>query len=151
MGAAAPSLVTVFRFDVVEYQPPMVTVEVDVSAGTYVRALVRDLGEQLETGAHTVELRRLAIGPWNVEDAVPLAGLAGTEPLLPPLALLDGLPVVELDADELVMVRVGRDVARPGASAAEAALTHAGRLVAVGTATSLGWHPTVVLPEAEPA
>jgi hypothetical protein len=85
-----------------------------------------------------------------VADAVPLDRLTGTEALLPPLALLEGLPEVSLDPAEVPLVRVGRDIERPGPTAGEAALTADGRLVAVGRAAATGWHPGVVLPDDSP-
>jgi tRNA pseudouridine55 synthase len=45
----------------------------EVSAGTYVRALARDLGAAVGTGGTLVALRRLRVGPLDVEEAVPLA------------------------------------------------------------------------------
>ncbi|OMH31203.1 hypothetical protein BGP79_09120 [Tersicoccus sp. Bi-70] len=52
-----------------------VDVEVDCSSGTYVRALARDLGAALGTGGHLTRLRRLAVGPFRIEDAVTLEQL----------------------------------------------------------------------------
>lgn len=58
---------------------PVPTVEFDVvvtaSAGTYVRALARDLGRALGTQAHLTELRRTRIGPWDVADAARVSDL----------------------------------------------------------------------------
>ncbi len=147
----APAEVTVSQLRLLAYEAPLVTIEAEVSAGTYIRALARDLGELLGTGACTDGLRRERIGPWSVGDAAPLANLTGREALLPPLALLAGLPEVPLSADELPAVRVGRDVARPGPTEGEAALLDEGRLVAVGRAVPIGWHPAVVLPPEEDA
>jgi tRNA pseudouridine55 synthase len=42
----------------------------EVSAGTYIRSLARDLGRELGCGGTLVELRRVAIGPLSVEDAL---------------------------------------------------------------------------------
>lgn len=142
----APSEVTVLRLGLLAYEAPLVTIEAEVSPGTYIRALARDLGELLGTGANAEALRREHIGPWWVGDAVPFASLTGTEALLPPLALLAGLPEVTLSTDELPAVRLGRDVARPGPTVGEAALLVDGRLVAVARAVPSGWHPAVVLP-----
>lgn len=147
----APAAVTVSRLHLLAYEAPLVTIEAEVSAGTYIRALARDLGEMLGTGAHTDSLRRERIGPWSVDDAAPMASLTGREELLPPLALLAGLPEVPLNADELPAVRVGRDVARPGPTEGEAALLDGSRLVAVAKAVPIGWHPEVVLPPEEVA
>jgi tRNA pseudouridine55 synthase len=147
----APAEVTVSRLALVSCRGSLVTFEAEVSAGTYIRALARDLGELLGTGAFTESLRRERIGPWSVADARPLADLTGREDLLPPLALLAGLPEVSLTAEELPGVRLGRDVSRAGPTEGEAALVEDGRLVAVGRAVANGWHPAVVLPASEGA
>ncbi|MGH7681295.1 MAG: tRNA pseudouridine(55) synthase TruB [Candidatus Eiseniibacteriota bacterium] len=47
-----------------------VTLDVTVSRGTYVRTIAHDLGEVLGCGAHLSELRRVASGPYRVEDAL---------------------------------------------------------------------------------
>ena len=76
--------VTVSRFDVTGRNERTVTVDgdevavvdldvvVDCSSGTYVRALARDVGAALGTGAHLVALRRTAVGPFDVADAIDL-------------------------------------------------------------------------------
>jgi tRNA pseudouridine55 synthase len=146
----AATEVTVHRLTLTAYRPPLVSLEAEVSAGTYLRSLARDLGERLGTGAHAEALRRESIGSWSVADAVPLDRLTGAEALLPPLALLEGLPEVTLEPAEVPLVMVGRDIERPGPTEGEAALTAAGRLVAVGRAAAGGWHPGVVLPDQGP-
>lgn len=78
--AARP--VTVHRFDVLRVHRHEggkvidVEVEVEVSSGTYVRALARDLGEALEVGGHLTALRRVAVGPYRIENALTLDQLA---------------------------------------------------------------------------
>lgn len=52
--------------------PDLWAYEMVVSAGTYVRAIVRDLGSVLGCGAAVASLRRTAIGPLRVDDALPL-------------------------------------------------------------------------------
>jgi tRNA pseudouridine55 synthase len=143
--APAPVEVSVYRLTVLEYQPPLVTLEAEVGPGTYIRALGRDLGELLGTGAHVTELRRERIGPWRVESAHPLAELTGGETLLPARELVGELPGIELAPDEVTLVGHGRDVIRPEPTAGEAALLEGGRLVAVAQAVPAGWHPAVVL------
>ncbi|MGO1590802.1 MAG: tRNA pseudouridine(55) synthase TruB [Ancrocorticia sp.] len=53
-----------------------VDVVVQCSAGTYVRALARDLGEALGTGAHLTALRRTRVGAWGANGARTVAQLA---------------------------------------------------------------------------
>lgn len=65
-----PRPVTVSRFDVLATRRADTSVEVDVlvecSSGTYVRALARDLGEQLGVGGHLAQLRRTRVGPFGL-------------------------------------------------------------------------------------
>jgi tRNA pseudouridine55 synthase len=141
--------VTVHALDLVEYRPPEVAFRVVVSAGTYIRALARDLGDQLGVGAHLTSLRREAIGSIRVDDAVPLEGV-GPDSILPPRAVLGHLPTVELDEPTRVAVRHGRAVrggeaaGRRGSGEAVALLSR-GELVAIAKVED-GWlRPTVVL------
>lgn len=140
-----PVEVTVLSFELLEYAPPMLSFRADVSAGTYIRGLARDLGERLGTGAHLTGLRRERIGPWRVEQATPLGHLTGSEALLPARSLVGELPPVALSPEELVAVGHGRVVSRDGPTQGEAALLDGDRLVAVARAVPSGWHPVVVL------
>lgn len=145
----APVDVVVHRIDLLEYAPPLVTFRAEVGPGTYIRALGRDLGESLGTGAHLTELRRERIGPWVVQDAVPLAQMTGAEPLLPPRTIVAGLPEVALSPEEALLVQHGRNILRAGGTQGESALMLGNRLVAVASAAEAGWHPRVVLPYEE--
>jgi len=84
--AARP--VTVSRFAVLDVRPAGtcldVDIEVEVSSGTYVRALARDLGSALGVGGHLTALRRTRVGRYAIADAVPLKGLepGGLVPLV---------------------------------------------------------------------
>jgi tRNA pseudouridine55 synthase len=53
-----------------------VDVSVRCSSGTYVRAIARDLGEELAVGGHLTVLRRTAVGPFVLAEARPLDQLA---------------------------------------------------------------------------
>lgn len=146
-----PVPITVFRIELLDWKPPFLTFTAEVSPGTYLRALARDLGARLGTGAHLTELRRERIGPWRVDQAHTLDELTGTESLLPAEALVEGLERIDLSPDEVRLVRHGRNVVREEApSAAEAALYEDDRLVAIGKWTDAGWHPILVLPEGAP-
>ncbi len=65
--------VNIIRLDLLALNEKDVEIEVLCSAGTYVRGLARDLGEILGIPAHLSELRRLASGPFSIDDAVDLA------------------------------------------------------------------------------
>jgi tRNA pseudouridine55 synthase len=60
------------------------------SKGTYVRSLVHDLGRALGRGAVADDIRRTAIGPFRIEDAIPVAELAGLAKAGGPAAQADG-------------------------------------------------------------
>lgn len=135
---------TVYSMELIRAAGPVVEFECVVSAGTYIRALARDLGAQLGTGAHLQALRRLAIGPFRVDDAVPLATLDAAIPLRPVLELLADLPTQALDQTEFDAVLHGRPVAQqaPGGTIA---LLSEGEVVAIAEGAG-GWlRPRVVL------
>ena len=67
-----PKPVHVSRIDLLDFAPPLVTIEVSCSAGTYVRVLAQDIGEVLGCGAYLHELRRTAAGPFTLDDAIPI-------------------------------------------------------------------------------
>ena len=92
------SSVTVHRIELVEFRwRPRSPSGPTVSAGTYLRAIARDLGERLGVGAHLTALRREAIGPLRVEEAVPLDRLSPAADLRPARSVLGHLPAVDLD------------------------------------------------------
>lgn len=74
--------VTIHRFEIVNIRRADdgktidIDVEVECTPGTYIRALARDMGEALQTGGYLTALRRTAVGPYHVDDAVTLEQLA---------------------------------------------------------------------------
>jgi tRNA pseudouridine55 synthase len=75
----APRPVTVWSFDVGwagnEGTGPVLSIDVECSAGTYVRSLAADLGALLGGGAHLQKLRREAVGEFTLKEAVTLDAL----------------------------------------------------------------------------
>lgn len=142
--ALAEVAVTIHAIELVAYEPPQVTFRATVSAGTYVRAIARDLGDRLGIGAHLVALRREAIGEVSVGDAMPLDRL-GPESAVPVQRVLRHLPTLELSEAERQAVVHGRPVARTVEGAGYVALEAAGHLVAIATPKAGGLQPVVVL------
>ncbi|MGH9210430.1 MAG: tRNA pseudouridine(55) synthase TruB [Acidimicrobiales bacterium] len=106
--------VRVMRFDVgptATAEPGVFPITVTCSSGTYVRSLVADLGTALGGGAHLRNLRRLSVGPFSVDEAVPLTGL-GPELVAPPLTAFRGREPAVAEDDLAAMVRHGRVLAR---------------------------------------
>lgn len=103
-----PVPVRVDRFDVGEPdEPGIFPISVTCSSGTYVRSLAADLGTALGGGAHLRNLRRTAVGPYGLGEAVPLQALS-PERLLPPVEALRGRPCVTVDDEVAALVRNGR-------------------------------------------
>jgi tRNA pseudouridine55 synthase len=63
--------VHIYRFQLTEWAPPMVTFDVLSTKGTYVRTLAHDVGQALGCGACLDELRRTQSGSFDVKDAMP--------------------------------------------------------------------------------
>jgi len=63
------------RLDVVSWESPVLTVDIDCSKGTYIRSLARDLGASTGTGAYLSHLVRTRSGPFTLENAVTLGEL----------------------------------------------------------------------------
>lgn len=140
-----PVAVTIHAIALVEYRNPDLTFRTTVSAGTYVRALGRDVGAVLGTGAHLTALRRESIGPLRVENAVALDRLAPETPLLSPLDVLRHLPAAELDATARARVAHGNAVRHPGLPEGAVALVSGQTLVAVAQTSGEWVKPEVVL------
>lgn len=64
--------VTIHAIDLLDWQSPDLTIDVKCSAGTYIRSIAHDLGQELGTGAHLIALRRTASGPFTVDEAITL-------------------------------------------------------------------------------
>lgn len=54
---------------------PTIKLKINCSSGTYIRALARDIGEELQCGAYCEELTRTAIGPYTLSEATTLEQL----------------------------------------------------------------------------
>jgi tRNA pseudouridine55 synthase len=63
------------RLEIIEWKPPVVTVDIVCGKGTYIRCLAQDLGEVLGCGANMKSLVRLRVGPFSIEEALTLEQL----------------------------------------------------------------------------
>ncbi len=139
-----PRPVTIHQIVVRRYDYPELELDIECGSGTYVRALGRDIGEALGTGAVMTALERTAIGEFQVEDAVSLDDLTAdtlAQHLQPALAAVADLPRVAVSDAQRIEIRHGRPIlaswlAGGGplvlSGASELAATDAtGRLVAV--------------------
>lgn len=115
----APRRVTIHALTWVAWQPPDLILEITCSAGTYIRALARDLGQAAGPGAHLAELTRTASGPWQLAEAVSLEQLeweaaqdasAWQRHLHPPNQVITHLPQVILTEEAVKHVQQGRQL-----------------------------------------
>ena len=70
--ALLPREINISRLEIISYKFPDLDLKIDCSSGTYIRALARDIGEALGTGAVMARLKREAVDQYNLKDAVNL-------------------------------------------------------------------------------
>jgi len=63
-------LAKIYDLELVDWQPPVATIEVVCGKGTYIRSLASDLGQALGCGAYLKSLIRLRCGLFDIRDAV---------------------------------------------------------------------------------
>jgi tRNA pseudouridine55 synthase len=135
---------TIAAWDDSDPERPIAVVDVTCSAGTYVRALARDLGSAVGSAAYLGALRRTAAGSFGEDGAVTLDavrsatadGPEGLVPLLRPIdAGLERFPRVDLDEHEVDSVAQGQYVKPAGGIPGHAdhyrLIDPSGRLVAI--------------------
>jgi tRNA pseudouridine55 synthase len=157
-----PRNVTIHAIALVEWDEsdparPIAVVELECSAGTYVRAIARDLGIAVGSAAYLGALVRTASGPFRIEDAYTLdeiraaaaAGASAVDRLLrPPDAGLNELPEVALDERAIQAIVHGSVAAAPPDLVANGPLRirdGGGRLVAIGSIAGGGIRASKVL------
>jgi tRNA pseudouridine55 synthase len=67
-----PRKAQIYSLDIIDWQSPVVTLDIVCGKGTYIRSLAHELGEALGCGAHMKGLIRLRVGPFSVENALTL-------------------------------------------------------------------------------
>lgn len=154
----------VVSWDETDPDRPVVVIELECSAGTYVRALARDLGEAVGSAAYLGALTRTASGPFELADAAPLDEIRaaasdrsdGLLPFLRPIDTgLEALPVVALTDLEVAAIAKGQFV-RPAGGLPVTAEHYRlrdprGALVAIATASAGRLAPDKVFVTPDPA
>ncbi len=152
---------TMLEWDGSDPARPIAVVDIACSAGTYIRAIARDLGASLGTGAYLGALVRTASGAFRLEDAISFEtlrehaadGPAGIERILRPIdAGLEDLPHAVVTADEVRRLGEGLITApKVPLVLRDAPLVLAvgpdGRIAAVCAAVTGALHPHKVLAE----
>ena len=115
--------IQIYRLQLLAVEPFFWELEVACSKGTYIRNLVEDIGEALGCGAHVSELRRLASGPFQLQDNLTLDYLRAVAEqgfdaldalLLPPWAAMADKPKVTLTENSTYYLMHGQPVRANG-------------------------------------
>jgi tRNA pseudouridine55 synthase len=149
-----PRPVEVHAFDLVSAadllhgDTPLLRLHVECGSGTYVRSLVRDLGELLGCGAHVAELRRLWVDPfraprmWTFQALQDLAerGERMLEACLLPIETgMASWPALRVSAAQAVRLARGQSVAGASSTPGSVALyDEAGRALGLGEVDATG-------------
>lgn len=156
----APVPVTVHALECVSREGDVLRLVLTVSAGFYVRALARDLGDALGCGGHLASLRRTASGAFGLEHAQPLeaaerSGRDLVERLIPPAAALPDLPGYTLTDQGVTRARHGSAIGQQHVTGHVLAvidpghlvklMSPDGRLVALARPAGSVLHPVTVL------
>ena len=95
-----------------------VTLSANVSKGTYIRSLARDIARALNTVGHVTMLRRTRAGPFTLEQAISLDFLSEaakarqlTRTVVPLQAALDDIPALFVTPDQAQLLRHGQKLA----------------------------------------
>ena len=99
--------VEIRELEIVEAAVPDLQFRATVSGGTYLRSLARDIGATLGCGAHLSALRRTAVGPFRVENAVAPEAVTPAH-VRDASALVADLPRRDVSAEERDAVLHGR-------------------------------------------
>lgn len=140
--------VEVRRFALVARDGADVRFSAEVSSGTYVRALARDLGAALGCGAHLMSLRRVSVGSFTLSDAADVDEVrAGRVSPRPSLEAVRDLPRHGVDDAARTRIRQGQALEVPDApyAAGPVALVAGDTLVAVAEMRAGRLEPRVVL------
>jgi tRNA pseudouridine55 synthase len=125
------------------------SLEVTCSKGTYIRALARDIANDLGTVGHLAALRRTRVGPFLVDDSLTPNDLAQhhvAASLLSPSAAIPDAPIFHADAEQAFKIANGQKVSATGLRAdAVWVYDPAGRVVCLGSADGALLRPRIAL------
>ena len=133
----AARTITISALDILEIRHLGARIEIDIdvtcSAGTFIRAIARDLGDDLQVGGHLSALRRTRVAGFPISQAISFEDLKAQS--FTPLELADvaraTFQVRELALDEVLELSFGRPLSVNATEAIYAALSPDDRLVAL--------------------
>lgn len=140
--------IEVHAIEVIAMALPEITFHVRCSSGTYIRSIGRDVAERLGTLGHLTALRRTAIGPHSVADALAVDRLDDpvtvANTLIAPAIALATFPRLSVDAEDARHLTHGRPVSCALPDAQTIVVLHDDRLLAIGRAAGGRLEPNKV-------
>jgi len=124
--------ITIDEIEVKQISHLASSIEIDLSvtcsAGTYIRAIARDLGEKLEVGGHLTQLRRTLVSPFTLEQCKDIADAQ----LISIVEVIEKLfPIRRLDFSESREILFGRTIDQNQQTGVVAALDAQGEFLAL--------------------
>lgn len=124
--------ITIDEIEVKQISHLASSIEIDLSvtcsAGTYIRAIARDLGEKLEVGGHLTQLRRTLVSPFTLEQCQDIADAQ----LISIAEVIEKLfPIRRLDFSESREILFGRTIDQNQQTGVVAALDAQGEFLAL--------------------
>jgi len=144
--------IQILGLELVEYRSDSgeLTIDLEVSKGTYIRQIAVDLGEALGCGAYCQALRRTAVGRLRVDAAVTPDEVPHVAPV-PLNLLLADMPTVHAAPAEVRALAHGRAVTHPAPAGEVGVLDATGALVAIAAADGVCLRPVSVFVDPEQA
>lgn len=109
----SPRKVNVYEFSILGIELPYIRVRISCGKGTYVRTLIHDFGLRLGCGAVMAELRRIKLGKFSVDDAMPVKEIADFESIIEKILPIESalsLPKVVVSAKGEEQFSLGRRI-----------------------------------------
>lgn len=131
--------ITIFELKLISYQDEILEFQVHCSKGTYIRALVDDLGEQLGCGAYVIYLHRIGVGRFRHDSMHELQKIDHCENpdelLLPLSTAVADLPAITVTTSQAESLRLGQSVSYAAMSVPVVAIFADDALLGVGEIT----------------
>ena len=149
-----PVQVEIKEFEILGIDGERARFRARVAAGTYLRSVAHDMGQQLGCGAHLDSLRRTSVAEFEINDAHTFEQLeeavrqgSGDDLFVHPRKLLPQLPSVNADEATAARIRSGRTVNLPELSRARQVKVFQGQKELIAIATRVAgtlFHPRIV-------
>lgn len=124
--------VEIFKLDVTDIRHLADSIEIDIvvncSAGTYIRAIARDIGDALKVGGHLISLHRTLVSPFDISECAPIneARLIDTAKSISKI-----FPIRKLDLAESREISFGRAISQNPNQGVTAAVDNQDRFYAL--------------------